>query len=81
MTTHYVRHQFGDNGNTPYVGVTLPTIPGLTITTARDETQPRQPAIRRKRRNPTGVALEAAAAARKLEWLRYALHDLAEGEA
>lgn len=62
--------------------VTLIAVPSVTYDTDRSHTAPRQPIIRSAapRRSPAGVALTAAAQ-RRVEWVRQALHDIAEGEA
>jgi hypothetical protein len=60
---------------------TLAHVPGVTVTSARPETDPTQPTIRTatRSRNPTGIALQAASHARRVEWVKLALHEIAEG--
>jgi hypothetical protein len=61
--------------------VSLPAVPGVTVTNDRAETDPKQPVIRHKR--PTvrhhGVALMAAAQ-RRVEMFRQACREVMEGE-
>ena len=57
--------------------VTLPTIPGLTITADRSETDPTLPVIRTDRPRPHGIALQAAALQRA-KWVREALQEARE---
>lgn len=81
-TTHTVRIQHTDIGERTHRAVTLIAVPGVTYDTDRSHTAPHQPIIRSAapRRSPVGVALTAAAQ-RRVEWVRQALHEIAEGEA
>lgn len=62
-----------------YSHVTLPAIPGVELTPDRPETDPRTRTIRRAKpkRTPAGIAL-AAAAMRRVQWVREALAELDE---
>lgn len=71
---HHVRAQYTDNGNLPFAAITLPDVPGVTITTDRSDTAPTQRTIRGKvKRQPCKVTPYAM--------VKAALIDLAEGRA
>jgi hypothetical protein len=73
-------HQDANGGRQPPT-VSLRRVPGVTVTSARPETAPTAPTIRTatQRRNPTGIALQAAANSRRVEMLMRAMHEVAEG--
>lgn len=81
MTTirHPIRRHEARSEGLCYAHVTLPAVPGVTLDTARQETEPRTKTIRSatKPRNPAGVALRAAAA-RRVEWVRQACIEAME---
>ena len=85
MTTikHHIRRHEALTEAWRYIAITLPAIPGVTLTAERPETEPHQRTIRTvsaKPRSLAGVAL-VAAAQRRAEWFRQALIEIAEGEA
>jgi hypothetical protein len=82
IDTHHIKVFHSDtcqrSGLAP---VSLKRVPGVTITSDRPETAPTLPTIRTAtpRRNPTGIALQAAATRRRVEMLKQAMHEVAEG--
>ncbi len=70
-TTHIVRTCFTDMGNV-HAAVTLPAVPGVTVTSDRSDTAPRTKTIRCKvKRQPCKVTPYAM--------VKAALIDIAEG--
>ena len=59
--------------------VTLPTVPGVTLSTDRDETAPRQPTIRRPMGPVHGAALQAQSRHR-IDMVRAAIREFMDGE-
>ena len=59
--------------------VTLPSIPGVTLSTDRSETAPSQPMICRPMGPVKGAALKAQARQR-IEMVRRAIREVMEGE-
>jgi len=61
--------------------VKVPEALGVTVTSARPETKPTAPIIRTDipKRRPHGIALQAAAHARRVEMLKRVMHEVAEG--
>lgn len=77
-TTYHIRkHQNSAPLNVEYDAISLPAIPGVTITSDRSETKPHQPTIR------TGIPRRAAvgAAARQQALARVAMFKAALIEA
>lgn len=77
-TKHTLRkYHIGDER----VSITLPAIPGVTVTGDRDETAPRTMTVRStiERQAPRGIALSAMAR-RRVEMFRQALREARNAE-
>lgn len=75
---HIVRKNYaGDVINHDYAKVSLPLLPGVTITGDRSDTAPQSRIIRTARCAPRGAAL-VAIAKQRVEWVRSALIEVSQ---
>ena len=82
MTRYPTRRYYTDGHNShgdATMFISLPTVPGVTITADRSETEPTLPVIRsnKPKQRPHGIALQAAAL-RRAQWVREALQEVRE---